>query len=483
MKKIACLLIITIFGAIHAKAFIVLPDVITDNMVLQQQDETTFWGKAAPGKKLTVSPSWNNKVYTAIIDADGNWKLKIKTPVAGGPYRISLNDGELLVLKNVMVGEVWLCSGQSNMEMPLASWGKIKDYEKEIANANYPNIRILKVKKTISSQPQQDFKSNTMGWQECSPSTISDFSATAYFFARRIVRDKKIAIGLIDATWGGTVIESWTSAEAIGKVDVFTDTVAKFQSMPSTIKLSNPNKPTLLFNGMINPFLSVAIKGVIWYQGESNNSRAYQYRELFPLMINDWRAKFNRPNLPFLYVQLANFQAVSPTPVDATWAELREAQAMALKLPFTGMAVAIDIGETADIHPKNKQDVGNRLALIALKRIYKEKLIDEGPVYSTSKVEDGQMVINFKSSGSALKTSDGKEITGFAIAGSDKRFYWATGKIQGNNIILSAKEVKNPVAVRYAWANNPVCNLVNEAGLPASPFRTDDWPGITVNKK
>jgi sialate O-acetylesterase len=483
MKRISYILVIALFYTLHAKAFIVLPEVITDNMVLQQKDETTFWGKAAAGKTITITPSWNKKAYTAIIDANGNWKLNLKTPAAGGPYQISLNDGELLVLKNVMVGEVWLCSGQSNMEMPLGSWGKIKDYEKEIANANYPNIRILKVKKTINSQPQQDFKSNTMGWQECSPSTIADFSAAAYFFARRIIKDKKVAIGLIDATWGGTVIEAWTSSEAIAKVDVFTDTVAKIQNIPATVKLSNPNKPTLLFNGMINPFLPVAIKGVIWYQGESNNSRAYQYRELFPLLIKDWRTKFNRPNLPFLYVQLANFQAINSSPGESTWAELREAQAMALSLANTGMAVAIDIGETGDIHPKNKQEVGNRLALTALKKVYKEKVIDEGPVYTSSKIENGKMIINFKPSSAALKTSDGKELTGFAIAGADKKFYWATAEIVGNSVVVSSKEVKAPVAVRYAWANNPVCNLVNEAGLPAPPFRTDDWPGITVNKK
>jgi len=483
MKKIACILMLGMLYTFQVSAFIVLPDVITDNMVLQQKDKATFWGKAAPGKTISITPSWNNKIYTANIDKDGNWKIAIKTPVAGGPYQISLNDGELLVLKNVMIGEVWLCSGQSNMEMPLASWGKIKDYEKEIANANYPNIRILKVKKTINSQPQQDFVSNTMGWQECSPTTISDFSAAAYFFARRVIKDKQVAIGLIDATWGGTVIESWTSAEAISKVEVFKDTVAKIQRTPASMKLTNPNKPTLLFNGMINPFLSVAIKGVLWYQGESNNSRAYQYRELFPVMINDWRTKFKRPQLPFLYVQLANFQAVSQTPVDATWAELREAQAMALKLPHTGMAVAIDIGETADIHPKNKQDVGNRLALLALKKVYKKDIIAEGPVYKESKVKNDQIVLSFQPSGSVLKTCDGKELRGFAIAGEDKKFYWAKAEIHGNSVVVSSNEVKNPVAVRYAWANNPICNLANEAGLPASPFRTDQWPGITVNKK
>jgi len=477
------LLLITLCCAFNAQAILVLPDVITNNMVLQQKDETTFWGKAAPGKKIMITPSWNNKTYTADIDADGKWKLKIKTPAAGGPYSITFNDGELLILKNIMIGEVWLCSGQSNMEMPLAGWGKIKDYEKEIANAKYPNIRILQVKKAINSQPQQDFKSNTMGWQECAPSTIANFSATAYFFARRVIQDKNIAIGLIDATWGGTLIESWTSAEALAKVDAFADTVKKIQAMPETTRLTNPHKPTLLFNGMINPFLPVAIKGVIWYQGESNASRAYQYRELFPLMINNWRAKFNRPQLPFLFVQLANYQSVNPQPADAAWAELREAQAMALSLANTGMAVTIDIGETADIHPKNKQDVGKRLALLALKKVYKEDVVAEGPMYKSYKVAGNNIRINFKPSGLVLKTKDGKAPLGFAIAGADKKFYWADAEIIGNSVVVSSKEVKNPVAVRYAWASNPICNLINDAGLPGSPFRTDDWPGITFNKK
>ncbi|MCX2486204.1 sialate O-acetylesterase [Pedobacter sp. MR2016-24] len=483
MRKKIYLVLIALCCAFNVNAFIVLPDVITDNMVLQQKEKSTFWGKAAPGKSITIIPSWNNKKYSTTIDANGNWKIRIDIPAAGGPFQLSFNDGELLVLKNIMIGEVWLCSGQSNMEMPLAGWGKIKNYQQEIANANYPNIRILKVKKTINSHPQHDFQSNTMGWQECAPSTISDFSATAYFFARRIIQDKNVAIGLIDATWGGTVIESWTSAEAIAKVAVFTDTVRKYASIPAATKLTNPNKPALLFNGMINPLLPVTIKGVIWYQGESNNSRAYQYRELFPLLINDWRTKFGRAKMPFLFVQLANFQAILPQPADATWAELREAQAMALRLPNTGMAVAIDIGETGDIHPKNKQDAGKRLALLALRKVYGQDVIDEGPVYQSYKIEGAKIRISFKPSVAALKTQDGKALTGFAIAGADRKFYWATAEISGNSIIVSSDQVKNPVAVRYAWANNPVCNLINAAALPASPFRTDDWPGITDQKK
>ena len=468
--------------SLGANAFVVLPEVITDHMVLQQKDMATLWGKAEAGKTITVMTSWDKKKYTSSIDAEGKWKLKVKTPAAGGPYTISFDDGELVTLKNIMIGEVWFCSGQSNMEMPLAGWGKITNYQEEIANANFPQIRILKVKKTISSYPLDDFKSNTMGWQECSPATISDFSAAAYFFARKLYQEKQVAIGLIDATWGGTVAESWTSAESIAKVPAFTDTLKKISALPHDLKLKDPNKPTLLYNGMVNPFLQVAIKGVIWYQGESNNARAYQYRELFPLLIKDWRTKFNRPQLPFLFVQLANFFKPEPLPGEAKWAELREAQAMALSLPNTGMAVAIDIGDGNDIHPKNKQEIGRRLALVALAKVYKDKVVYEGPVYQSVKTTGDKMVVSFASDG-ILKAREGAALTGFAIAGADHKFYWANASIAGNTVVVSAKEVPNPVAVRYAWANNPVCNLVNGVGLPASPFRTDDWPGITVNVK
>lgn len=480
--KYLFIVLVSFLFVANAKAFIVLPDVITDHMVLQQKDITTFWGKGAPNKTITIIPSWNNQKITGNIDAQGNWKVKIKTPSAGGPFTITLDDGEKLTLSNIMIGEVWLCSGQSNMEMPLAAWGKIKNYEQEIANAKHPMIRILKVKKTITSTPQTDFKSNTMGWQEVSPSTIANFSSAAYFFARKLQETSPVAIGLIDATWGGTVIESWTSAEAISKVEVFADTVKKIQALPLETKLTNPNKPTLLYNGMINPFLPVAIKGVIWYQGESNNSRAYQYKELFPLMINNWREKFNRPKLPFLFVQLANFMAVNPQPVESTWAELRESQAAALSLPNTGMAVAIDIGEAGDIHPKNKQDVGIRLALVAQAKVYQQKVVYEGPVYQSYTVKGDKIELTFKPDATGLKAKEG-ELTGFAVAGEDKQFRWAKAEINGNTIVVSSKDVAKPVAVRYAWANNPVCNLVNGAGLPAAPFRTDTWQGITFFKK
>jgi sialate O-acetylesterase len=475
--------ILCIISAINAHAFIVLPDVISDNMVLQQKEINTLWGKGNVGKTITVITSWDNKKYQGPIDAQGNWKIKFKTPAAGGPYTISLNDGELLTLKNVMLGEVWFCSGQSNMEMPLGGWGKIKDYQNEIANAKYPQIRLLKVKKAISSRPLTNFKSNTMGWQECSPSTIADFSATAYFFARNVYKAYPVAIGLIDATWGGTIVESWTSHESIGKLAAFADTVEKIASLPDDVKLTDPNKPTLLFNAMVNPFLQVSFKGILWYQGESNNRRAYQYRELFPLLIKDWRERFNKPAMPFIYMQIAGYFPVESQPTEGNWAELREAQAMALSLPNTGMATAIDIGEAKDLHPKNKQEVGRRLALVALAKVYKQNVAYSGPVYKKMDVDDKKLTLTFSCTDGGLKTIDNEAIKGFSVAGEDKKFYWAKAEVKGNQVIVYAPEVKKPVAVRYAWANNPVSNLTNGSGLPALPFRTDDWPGLTFSAR
>lgn len=478
-----CLLAVIILLSLSARAKILLPEIISDNMVLQQKDFATLWGKGESGKTITVVTSWDGKRYQSKIDIKGNWKLKVKTPSAGGPFTLTFDDGVPLKLSNVMIGEVWLCSGQSNMEMPLAGWGKVKNYQLEIANAKYTMIRIMKVKKAISSYPLDHVESSTMGWQECSPATIGNFSATAYFFARKLIQNQHCAIGLIDASWGGTVIESWTSKEAILKVDAFKDSLKMVSELPHDLKLTKPNKPTLLYNGMINPLLPVALKGVIWYQGESNCSRAYQYRELFPLMINNWRAKFNKPKLPFLFVQLPNFGTTDSNPVESSWAELREAQSMALELANTGMAVTIDIGEGGDIHPKNKQDVGNRLALQAMGKVYNEKVICEGPHYESFSIQANLVKMKFRTENSALKVENGKDLLGFAVAGDDRVFHWAKAKIDGDIVIVSSENVKKPVAVRYAWANNPVCNLFNEAGIPAAPFRTDKWPGVTINKR
>lgn len=659
LNKLKSLSIIAflLFCSPLVQAKIILPSVFSDNMVLQQKTNAAIWGKTDASKAVKITVSWNKVNYGAIADANGNWKIKVATPGYGGPYTITISDGETLVLNNVLIGDVWICSGQSNMEMPLAGWGKILNYEKEIADANFPNIRLLQADHITSNVPLNDAKVANGGWQECNPKYVAGFSSTAYFFARQVYEKTKIPIGLIHTSWGGTIAEAWTSAESLKKMPDFAAAVDKIQksvknpspltyeekvknwvkninekdsgylsgqakwavadangwkkmtiptlwedaalknfdgivwftkkiNIPESWKkdgaklslgaiddnditfvngvkigetegynvarsytlpvdllktgentitvrvfdsgggggiygeskdlnLSNasgeqialtgdwsykigldlknagskpyeengPNRPTVLYNAMLHPYIQFAIKGAIWYQGESNADRAYQYRELFPTMIKDWRQKWGQGDFPFYFVQLANFMQVDQAPVESAWAELREAQLKTLALSNTGMATIIDIGEAKDIHPKNKQEVGRRLGLIALAKTYGQKINFSGPVYQSQKVEGNQITLTFANTENGLKARDGQELKGFAIAGADKKFYLANATIKGNQVVISSSEVASPVAVRYAWGNNPVCNLVSNDGLPASPFRTDTWQGITFGKK
>jgi sialate O-acetylesterase len=456
-----------------ANAEIKLPKVFTDNMVLQQKTEAPIWGKATPEKEVKITTSWNKQTYKVKADKAGKWMVKVNTPNAGGPYTIVISDGKSLTLNNVLIGEVWICSGQSNMEMPLAGWGKVKDYEIEIKEANYPNIRLLHVDKSASTKPLDDLVSTRNGWQACSLENIAEFSSTAYFFGRDLYKNLNIPIGLISTSWGGTIAEAWTSSESLEYMPDFKQALDDMKNQPAEVKTENPNRVTVLYNGMIHPLVPFAFQGAIWYQGESNAGRAAQYKELFPLMIRDWRKAWGR-DFPFYFVQLANFKDQKPEPAYSDWAELREAQLQTLHLDNTGMAVIIDIGDAKDIHPKNKQDVGLRLALNARAKTYSEKIAYSGPVYKSHKIHSDKIHIRF-SQADGLKTNDGSEIKGFAIAGSDHVFHWANAVIKGDEIIVSSPDVKFPVAVRYAWADNPVCNLYNGANLPASPFRTDNW--------
>lgn len=559
-----------------------------------------------------------------------------------------------------MIGEVWICSGQSNMEMPLAGWGKIENYENEISNARYPNIRLITVDKTTANLPQEDFKSD--GWKECSPENVALFSAVAYFFGRDLHLDLNVPIGLIHTSWGGTIAEAWTSGPTLKSFPEFAEEVKTIESdtlseeakirareksmaewpdkiervlvdkgtldhgfqhpdyksdnwqtmslptlwedaglnldgvvwfsreinipeswqgedlwlslgkindyditwfngvrvgrgidvselrkynIPDSIVASGKNRivvevldignvggmygpademklesatgsipltgkwkykidpinidigelpkkpdensqinrPTILYNAMIHPLMPYGIRGAIWYQGESNAGRAYQYRKLFKEMIGDWRKNWGQGDFPFLFVQLANFMEAKPQPEEDAWAELREAQTMALELPNTGMAVAIDIGDEKDIHPKNKQVVGRRLALNALANVYNRAISYSGPMYRSMKVEDGKVRLQFSHIDGGLKINGGERLEGFAIAGKDKKFVWGEAKIEGDEIVVWNRNITQPESVRYAWASNPVCNLYNGAELPASPFRTDSWEGLTFNKK
>jgi len=458
------------------KASIRLPPFFTDHMVLQQQTKVPFSGTATPSTTVHITTSWNGKKHETKADVQGNWKLNIATPTYGGPYEITISDGEALTLHDILIGEVWFCSGQSNMEMPLAGWGKIKDYEQEIAQANYPNIRLLQVIRTAAQSPTDTVPLWDGAWQACSSKSIPEFSATAYFFAREIYEKTHIPIGLIHSSWGGTYVEAWMSEQTLTQFDALKEAFDKMKTTEeASFNRKNGNQPTVLYNAMVEPFIHFPIKGAIWYQGESNAGRAVAYRELFPAMIKDWRQKWDIGNFPFYFVQLANFMKKEPEPVASNWAMLREAQTYALKLPHTGMAVICDIGEEKDIHPKNKQDVGKRLALQALKSTYGKKVVAQGPVLKSHKIKGNEVVLNFDVAPQDLVLKATAGIHAFAVAGEDKQFHWAEVKQEGAKLIVHSPQVSHPVALRYAWANNPDAVIFNTEGLPASPFRTDNW--------
>lgn len=500
--------------AAGACANVKLPSVIGDNMVLQQGMDVPLWGWEQPGQKVTVKGSWGGETRQTTADADGKWMVKIKPPAAGGPYEIAVTGQDTVNLKNVLCGEVWVCSGQSNMEFALT---QAANGEAEIEAANYPHIHLFTVQKKVSQKPMKDCKGK---WLECSPHTAWGFSAVGYFFGRELYKQLNVPIGLIHTSWGGTLAEAWTSKEYLQMnrdfkpilerykkaLEVypkaskrFREEMKKFEQTAAKLKAEgkrvprrprfqrpmgpdNQNSPSGLYNGMLAPIIPYGIAGVIWYQGESNASRAYQYRQLFPTMIKCWRDSWRQGDFPFLFVQLANFMKVVAEPTESEWAELREAQLMTLSLPRTGMAVIIDIGQADNIHPTNKQDVGKRLALWALAKTYGKDIVYSGPIYSSMDIKDNRIILHFKHTGGGLKAKDGP-LKGFAIAGADRKFVWADAKIEGDTVVVSSDKVKEPVAVRYAWANNPVCNLYNAEGLPASPFRTDIWPGLTAERR
>jgi sialate O-acetylesterase len=637
-----------------ATAQIKLPAIFSDNMVLQRNAKIPIWGMAKPGQQITVKIHQQSKMATT--DRDGRWRVDLAAMPAGGPYELTVSGSETITFKNVMIGEVWLCSGQSNMEMPMVSnWATVNNFQAEVAAADYPELRLFIAKRAKSTKPRADVESE--GWKMCDSTSVKNFSATAYFFGRHLQQKLGVPVGLIQSAWGGTVVEAWTSSATLKTVpdmsgfiklletspsdSIFDesafsakmaawnhqldemdaaaskngtswnhpdfddsawpkmllpqpweraslpafDGIMKFRKVirlpesfskqnlqlnlgpiddadvtyfngvqvgamsiynqhrhyrvpadllksgenviavrvldtggngglygkpealnllkdstqafslagewryqlgvdlqnlpPLPVPPNTPNRPTVLYNAMIAPLVPYAVRGAIWYQGESNAGRAYQYRTLFPLLIKDWRARWAQGDFPFLFVQLANYQPVAKEPADDDWAELREAQAMALSLPKTGMAVTIDIGDANDIHPGNKQDVGYRLALNARRLVYSENIAYSGPIYKSMKIEGNRIRLFFDHAQEGLTSKGGDKLQGFAIAGEDRKFVWAEAMIDGKTVVVSSPQVAKPAAVRYAWAINPVCNLYNRAGLPASPFRTDAWPEIT----
>ncbi|HEX8659143.1 MAG TPA: sialate O-acetylesterase [Hymenobacter sp.] len=648
--------------ALPARAAVRLPALVGPHMVLQRERPLPLWGWAAPGEK--VSLTFRGRTYAASApDATGRWQATLPATPAGGPYTLTVKGQNTIVLEDVLVGDVWLASGQSNMEFkvkdPSGGYQPVQNADQEIAQANYPNLRLFNVARTAAYRPQADVAGS--GWLVCSPATAAEFSAVAYFFGRELQQKYQIPVGLLVSSWGGTPAEAWTSAEGLKTLPEFGPAVTRFalhtttlsddqrafeakqaafykdiksydqgylpsgqtwaapdfdarawpqMQLPAnweatpglknydgivwfrkeidlpaalagqpltldlaqvddadstyfngvqvgsttgygvhrtyqipamlvrpgrnvivvrvldtgggggiwgepaglalrgagrTLSLAGPwqykvaldpkllpvplypggvsQAPTALFNGMIAPLVPFALKGAIWYQGESNAERAEQYHALFPALIRDWRRCWGQ-EFPFLFVQLAGFKAARPEPAESEWAELREAQAQALRVPRTGMATAIDIGEAFDIHPHNKQEVGRRLALAARRVAYGDNTgLASGPTFAGLTVAGSAVRLRFENVGAGLAAKSNAPLQGFAVAGADRQFHWGTAKLVGNEVVVQSDQVQAPVAVRYDWADNPTGNLTNQDGLPALPFRTDAWPGLTAGKK
>ena len=450
-------------------AEIKLPSIFCDNMVLQQQTEVAIWGKAAKNATVSVTTSWNHKSYSTSALKDGSWKLKVTTPKAGGPYELTLSDGKNLKLKNVLIGEVWICSGQSNMEMPVKGYKNqpVLGSADAIALSSNPNIRLFTVKKATSLDPLADFAGS---WSLCEPENVAEFSATAYFFGRMLHQALHVPVGLINTSWGGTRIEPWISESGCRNF-----AWVKLPEKKPVEKLS-PQTPTVLFNAMINPMVGYGFRGAIWYQGESNRNEAAEYQKLMPGLIENWRALWGIGDFPFYYMQIAPFDYGTE---GLSSAFLREAQLKAsTTIKNIGMACIMDIGEKDCIHPAHKETGSNRLALLALEQTYGIKGINsQSPVLKEMKVSEGVVKLTFEHAPNGL-TSYGKELSCFEVAGANKRFFPAKAFITGAGITLVSPSVAEPVAVRYAFRDYIIGDLFGTDGLPVSSFRTDDWdPG------
>lgn len=498
------LLVSTLIGT-AAQAGLKLPALVGHHMVLQRDLACPIWGWADPGAGVTVSIA--GQTVQATADGEGYWKATL-APMSGSNHALKMtiaSNGESIILSNIVVGEVWICSGQSNMQWSVS---QSDDADMEMATANYPNIRLISVPQVGTQEVQKDFKGQ---WEICTPETVGEFSGVGYFFGRMLHQTLGVPIGLIDNAWGGSAAEAWVPREVMESDPRFTAVMDQWKQTESTYdhekamadwkikaeeakaagktppraptdQLRGQHRPGNLWAGVLSPEIGYGIRGTIWYQGESNAGRAYQYDDLFSLMITEWRKAWGIGDFPFYWVQLADFMAEKPEPGDSSWAELREAQTNTLALPNTGQAVIYDLGEGRDIHPRDKQNVGKRLARIALARDYGKSIEFESPVYKSMEVKDGKAILTFDKVGATgLYAFDNQEVVGFAVAGEDKVWHRATGKITGANTVeVSSPEVAAPVAVRYAWADNPVANLRNKLGLPVVPFRTDDWPQVTA---
>ncbi len=460
------LFIVLLLVSTILQAEIKLPSIFGNHMVLQQQTEAAIFGKATPGKTVSVNTSWDHKSYSTKADLQGNWKLKVKTPKAGGPYEVSISDGKAIKLTDVLIGEVWVCSGQSNMEMPMKGFRNqpITGSNETIATSSNSTIRLITIKKDKKLEPQSEFSGE---WKECIPENVANFSATAYYFGKMLQQVLNVPVGLISSNWGGTRIEPWMSEAGLKNFD--------WVKMPDKNLQGDfsPQEPTVLFNAMINPMVGYGIRGAIWYQGESNRNEPEEYEKLMPGLATNWRAEWGIGDFPFYYVQIAPYDYGVG---GLNSAYLRDAQRKAANaVPNFGMACVMETGEKTCIHPANKKAAGDRLAYLALAKTYgKSGFAYSGPVLKDMSIDGSQVKLIFDFADNGL-TSYGKELENFEVAGENKRFVPAKAFITGKGITLFSPAVEKPVAVRYAFKDFVVGDLFNTEGLPASSFRTDDW--------
>lgn len=474
MKKILFPLLLA-FISLTAGAKITLPPFIGDNMVLQQQTDAAIWGKAAPGKKVTIAPGWTRSKTVVTADAEtGEWFARISTPVAGGPYDIVISDGEKLTLSNVLVGEVWYCSGQSNMEMPFKGYSRQPNKgSADIIISSKPStpIRTCTIKKNVGVKPLPDV--STDGWKVNEPGAVANASATAYWFALKLQEALDVPVGLLINDWGGSTIEAWLSEEVIRRDFAGEFDLAYLDASEAPSKERN-HKPCLIYNGQVNGLAPFTFKGMLWYQGESNRGRSEQYIRLQKSYVEMMRGLFDVPDAPFYFVQIAPYPYGHPD----EWLSgyFYEAQQKSLDvIPNSGMAVTVDVGEYGTIHPCNKETVGKRLAYLALEKTYGINGIEAvAPTFKSVSFEDGKALVEFNVGPDGLAPM-GQDLTGFELAGADKVFHPATGRLMKSGVSVSCPEVAEPVAVRYCFRNWGVGTLYNNYGIPAAPFRTDDW--------
>jgi sialate O-acetylesterase len=498
-----------------ACANVTLPDVLSSSMVLQRDRAVTIWGKAKPGESVTVS--FANQKKTATADGEGKWVIRLNAMRASAtPATLTIEGNNRIELKDILVGDVWLVAGQSNMQRLLS---ETANGEQAIAGANHPLIRLFNVSRQVGFKHAPP---PLAAWRTCSPESVKEFSAAGYYFGVELERELSVPIGLINSSYGGSQAEAWTPVEYLlaspdlkptvdrtkiwdeerPRVKVeYDEALKKWREEADKARAAGarpqPSPPvpdalreyriaSSIYDGMIAPLIPFTIRGAVWYQGESNETRAQQYGILLPTMIKAWRDRWGQGNFPFGIIQLPNYRDPKPEPADEAWSFIREAQRhTALKMPNVGLIVTIDIGEAHDIHPKNKLDVGKRMALWALADAYGRKLTKSGPMFREARVSGAKILVKFDEAGAGLKIRDGDKLDEFAIAGADQKWRWAKATIVSKDTIeVWSEAVPRPLAARYAFNNNPRHpNLTNETGLPAAPFRTDNWPGPTDGKR